>query len=339
MNGERVTLEELKRKVLDLGVSDRELRGFFLGEAGASRGLVPGITVNRQRVEVAREEEFSLAGDVLGGFFGRLYRLRRALEFNADIALDPRRPVIVAEGDSWFQFPALLQDVVDQLHQRGFAMRCDSMPGDTLANMLAMGQYLPAIEAQLSAGRDLRAFIFSAAGNDVIGTNAAGTSVLEAVLRPFEPGQDDPAFYCGTDAFAAQLQIVEDGYRRIAGEVARLRPDLPVIVHGYDHAIPGGHPGDPRHPSYAAPDEWLGRPLRRRGLLPPDLQRRVVAVMIDRLYERLGRVAQAFPRTVRVIDLRGTNAVMERWNDEIHPNDDGFARVAAHFAQALEAVA
>src|SRR5690606_7397844 len=61
-------------------------------------------------------------------------------------------------------------------------------------------------------------------------------------------------------------------------------PKLPVICHSYDFAIPGGGPGDPRRPRYAAQDHWLGRPMREMlNITDPTLQREIVAVMIARL--------------------------------------------------------
>ena len=117
--------------------------------------------------------------------------------------------------------------------------------------------------------------------------------------------------------------------------VAALQPDLPVLIHGYDYALPGGHAPDPRHPFYAAQDKWLGQPFARLGIHDEALQRAIVERMINHLYARLERLAQEFPRSARIVDVRGCNPAKELWNDEVHPTDPGFSRVSARFRASL----
>jgi hypothetical protein len=113
-----------------------------------------------------------------------------------------------------------------------------------------------------------------------------------------------------------------------------------VICHGYDYVIPGGAPGDERHPLWARQDQWIGRAMREDlGITDPRLQRAIVRLMIDRLNERIrslcgGNNPHGAFRTAFHVDVRGT-VVGSLWADELHPTDAGYARVAQRFVAVL----
>jgi hypothetical protein len=116
-------------------------------------------------------------------------------------------------------------------------------------------------------------------------------------------------------------------------------PRLPILIHGYDYAIPGGHPGEWRSPSWAAVDEWLGAPFAEKGIRDLELQRAIVRLLIDALYDMLGRVAGDGAATgVHVVDVRGTLR-REDWADEIHGTSTAFIKVADLFRAKLEEAA
>ena len=52
----------------------------------------------------------------------------------------PKDLTIVAEGDSWFDYP-LKKDVIDYLIKRGYAIKKFSKAGDTLENMIYGSDY------------------------------------------------------------------------------------------------------------------------------------------------------------------------------------------------------
>jgi hypothetical protein len=120
-------------------------------------------------------------------------------------------------------------------------------------------------------------------------------------------------------------------------------PGRPVLIHGYDHALPGGYAGDPRKPFYAAPNQWMGRYLSgaKLGFKDHQFQARIIRIMIDRLNEmqiRLcggnhpgGAYAQAWH-----VDVRGTMTRDSEWADELHPTDASFRKVAQAFHDTLK---
>ena len=68
----------------------------------------------------------------------------------------------------------------------------------------------------------------------------------------------------------------------------------------------------------------------------PELQRAIIAVLIDRLNRTLETLANQFSNTVFYVDCRGAVADA-RWHDELHPTNDGYASVAERFAQVIDA--
>lgn len=335
----KITLEELEAKLLDIDVPDRELRPYFTGDRRRSGAFEPVLRPDPRRVEMEAAEEGVVAAASAMDWGNRFARWRRRLRFRRRLLTTPDPRILVAEGDSWFQFPILIDDVVDQLDQ-SWLVSCRSAAGDTLANMVfGAPEYM--LDLEELRGR-VTAFLLSGGGNDVVGEDKdSGRAVLLGLLRPFEAGR--PAeWYVDTDAFRETLAFCERAYRRVIEDVAREHPNLPVLLHGYDHAIPFGGAGDPRSPSWARQDEWLAGPMggEQLKIRDPALQRAIVRVMIDRLNETQRRLCGgnvsggAYPRAYHV-DVRGQLLQVTAWADELHPTDVGFTTVAEAFRRVL----
>jgi hypothetical protein len=162
--------------------------------------------------------------------------------------------------------------------------------------------------------------------------------VLPFLLKDFEAGRP-AAWYLDNIALENRFKFIEQCLRTVLTKVAAEFPALPVLVHGYDYAIPGGGPGDPRHPAWAANDRWMGRAMRETlRIQDPALQRDIIALMIDGLNQCLQRLCGAnnpggaFPNAWHVDARRAVNG---RWADELHPTNDGFVSVASRFREVL----
>ena len=129
-------------------------------------------------------------------------------------------------------------------------------------------------------------------------------------------------------------QLVIDTVRAEPGFEA-----LPIFIHGYDYAIPYPFPDvqtDPRNPSYAKKNEWLGEPLDNRGIFDPGLRKALIGLLIDTLYEMLADIAGDSETTgVWLVDCRGAMPDVHDWNDEIHGTSAGFTKIGARFKAAL----
>lgn len=328
----KLPLADLRRMLADPDIPEKTLRQYLRASGDGAGAFDPVVVPDPETVEITEDE---LALESALGFGNAICRYRRKKAFERRIARGDPAPVLVAEGDSWFQFPFLIDDVIDQLN-RDFNVWCISAAGDTAQNIVHLNpEYMRALDAQ--AGR-VQAFLLSAAGNDVIGEDANGVPVLSRLLRQ-NPGAGPVEDLIDRAALDKTLGFLRDSYQKV---IDTIRADarfatLPVIIHGYDYAFPGA-PDDPRNPIYAKPDEWLGGPLRAKGITHPSTQRAVVGYLIDALYDMLfalaGDSAKSF---VHVVDVRKTLFRVTDWVDEIHGTDDGFAMVAEKFRAVIDA--
>jgi hypothetical protein len=330
-----ISMAELQQKILDPHTPEEEIKQYFKANPDTSQPFAPAVIPDPEKVEIAAPAR-DIEAAILSDWANDLSRLRRQTVFETRMILGDSRPVLVSEGDSWFQFPFLLEDVIDHLGDDFNVWSVDAA-GDTLQRMVIdSAEFMQALRKNV---RGVRAFLFSGAGNDVIGKGKDGESILAQILRPFESGR--PAeWYLETEELAKQLRFIEDCYRQVLTNVAAEFPALPVICHGYDYAIPGGFPGDPRRPGWASQDQWLARPLNRLGIRDPALQQNIIRLLIDRLNERIrslcgGNVRNGAFRTAWHVDARGGVDGVRLWADELHPTDSGFARVASRFAHVL----
>lgn len=266
-------------------------------------------------------------------------RIRRYWRFKDALRDHPERPMLISEGDSWFQFPILIDDVIDHLSAHFNIYSLDAA-GDTAQNMV-YGANRARRREYLSALRDYKdqvsGFLFSAAGNDVIGEDPdTGVAVLFDVLKDFNGDITDVEGHIDRVVFDEKLAFLKGAYERMISDirgVAELQ-EMPVFVHGYDYVFPYRWEGDTRDPLHAAQDEWLGEPLSDRNI-PSVLGRKIISAMLDELYNMLDGLA-ASDANVIVVDCRGAMPNLTDWVDEIHGTSDGFAKVASRFKAAID---
>jgi len=330
---ERISMARLQELMADPDTPESELRYYFTAIPSASRPFAPAIIPDPAKVDVAAPD--ALEGAMLMGWANDLCRARRERLFKRRKAEGDRRLVLVSEGDSWFQFPLLLDDVIDRLLSEYNIWSVDAA-GDTLQNMVvANPEYMKALRAHKG---QVRAFLFSGGGNDIVGEDESGQPVISRIVKRFEQGRP-PAWYIDHEPFAAQLRFIEGCYRQVISTVSAEFPGLPIICHGYDHSIPGGAPGDNRRPIWASQTEWLGGPLSKDlGIVDHGLQRAIVRLMVDHLNDRLktlcgGNNPNGAFRNAWHVDARGV--VGSDWADELHPTDRGFRAVGARFLGVL----
>jgi hypothetical protein len=308
----RITVDELGRKLADLSVPEEELAPYFELDPERSTPTRPVLQLNPETVEVpppsdpaGRERSAQLLNGT--NFFSKL---RREARYQAMVASSYRGPRIAAEGDSWFQYPIMLKDVIDWGFEHPYAIYCRSEAGDTLDNMVRRGDYLEALER--TGGRVL---LLSGGGNDMV----AGGNLAEH-LRDFDPALA-PAQYL-RPSFGRILDAAVANIEKIVRATARAFPRAAVICHGYDRPIPNK-------------GKWLGKPMAARGIEDPELQRLITAEMVDRFNTRLLNLANQ-SRRLTYVDCRGV--VKGRWHDELHPTNEGYADVAKRLEAAIERV-
>ncbi len=299
----KITVEELGRKLSDLSIPEADLAQYFQADEIASQAMRPELKLNPDTVKVppATDAEGRARSAELLNSANFICKLRRAARYQQMVSSGSYKgPLIAAEGDSWFEFPFILLDVIDWAFN-DYAVFDRSEAGDTLENMVRRGEYLEALER--TGGRLL---LLSGGGNDMV----AGGNIA-AHLREYDKNLT-PAQYL-LPSFGGVLDDAIANIETIVRNSGRAFPDAAVVCHGYDYTVPND-------------GKWLGKPMATRGIKDPALQKAIAAEMVDRFNSRLLNLANQSPR-VSYVDCRGVVGD-GRWHDELHPTNEGFADVA-----------
>ncbi len=344
MTRERVTLEDLEARLADPDVPDAEIAGFLRPLPGASLPFEPRVVPDPSRVALRPVDRARMELlDVLG-WANAWSRRRRLQRFERRFEGGDGAPVLVSEGDSWFQFPFFLRDVIDQLEPH-YLVYCLAAAGDTIANMTGSGREYVTPLVHRKIGPRVRGLLFSAGGNDILGSEPGPDGerpVLETLLRRRRPGLA-PTEHLREDELAVRLDRIEAGFRQVLETVRDVRPGAFVVGHVYAYALPA-FDGDPREPSWTRHGRWLRQPLERRGFTDRAEQRAIVRALVDRLHERLARLmggncpGGTYPHGY-LVDCRSLLDEHD-WADEIHPTDApgrGFGKVADAFHRVIQA--
>ncbi|MEZ5908998.1 MAG: trypsin-like peptidase domain-containing protein [Hyphomicrobiaceae bacterium] len=221
----------------------------------------------------------------------------------------------VAEGDSWFQYPIFVKDTIRHLSD-DYAIYSLAGAGDTMRHMASSGDVLKAIEQIRPDG-----VLLSGGGNDLLGEGA-----LNLYLRAYRPGDDPRA--CLKEPLEQAIGQVIYFYKVLIEDILRRDPKLKIFAHGYDRGWPDGESG-----------RWLGLPMMGCGIKDTELQRAITAEIIERFSARLRAFEADYAGNFHFVDCLGAvGPVRERWYDELHPSDAGFAEVAQRFRQRIRSV-
>ena len=243
---------------------------------------------------------------------------------------------LVAEGDSWFDYP--FNDVLSELEDRhGYDVESVAHKGDPIETM-AYGEgqleaFARLVEKVLARGTPLKAVLLSGGGNDLAGDEFA---LLLDHARSAAPGLNDGVVsgIIGRRVRNAYIMILQKITDVCVGKIGT---PVPILVHGYDYAVPDGR-------GFMGgwgplPGPWLEPGFRAKGF--HDLRARIdmMAAIIDQFNVMLKKVAALFPHVYHV-DLRSTlpnrpAIYKDWWANELHPTGRGFLRVAARFADRL----
>lgn len=305
---DRIHYSHLQRMLLDDTVSDDALKPYLKIDKAHSTPLGPRLVPDEETVELP--DKRGIVGLSVGLLNARAQR-RRAANYARKMETGWQGMRLLAEGDSWFEYPILLKDVIDHLED-DYAIYCTSAAGDTLTNMISG---LPEIERLIRQVKP-DAFLFSGGGNDI-----AGPELLDNLFDA-EPGRNRPEDYLD-GGFQSSLDRIKAQYSALFSRLTTKFPDLKIFCHGYDwpFPMPDGH--------------WLS-PAMLKKKIPAELQAPILKTMIDRFYTLLNELAAEHNGKVSIVDCRGVVGERENWFDELHPLDPGFGRAAAMFRTAIE---
>ncbi len=246
-------------------------------------------------------------------FANGIARMRRRIRFDRMLADGYKGPVLVSEGDSWFQYPIKLEDTIDHLYAKGFAVRSLDAAGDTLETCSRT--------AKTSRTRSARPRPRSSCSPPAATTRSAVATCAPTCVT------STPRYRAAhvLPSFEQLLDHALAMYERVLRDVEAL-PGVVTICHGYDYVIPNA-------------GKWLGKPMISRGIKDGAVQRGIAAHMIDRFNERLRQLVARFGERAIHVDARGAvGNTLNVWYDELHPKNPGYGRVAERFEAAIQSV-
>lgn len=247
------------------------------------------------------------------------------------------RDVLIAEGDSWFDYP--FHDVLRILEDHhGYDVESVAHKGDRVEEMAytdgQLEEFTRLIEKILRRKTIPRAILLSGGGNDLAGKE------FGMLLNHFASaiaGLNDSIVEGVIDERAKMAYItIISKVTRVCQQ--RIGQSLPIIIHGYDYSVPDGRGflGG----WWFLPGPWLEPGFREKGFSQLQDRINLAKDLIDRFNEMLQDVA-SLPNFnhVHYIDLRGILSVSSNykddWANELHPTEDGFEKVTAQFAQTI----
>jgi hypothetical protein len=336
----KITISEARKILLNPAASRTEIEKYLIADPLHSRPFSPSFTFNPETVDLAamnvnEETQGQLAFD----FANKIERTNRERMFKKAIDKDKTRPVLYAEGDSWFQFPFLIEDLIDNLGNE-YLIFDTSRAGDTLKNMLDIdnAEYLDTLTKLIHLDElNVCGFLFSGAGNDVIGADESNESYLKSMVKDYDSTKSLD-WHLDTAATLERLSFIESSYRSLLQSIEsrfplKAFPQLKVYIHGYDYVQVKSL--QERNSSRPYPPNWTGDPLRVHKFPDNATGSALLRILIDKLNAITKKVCDENPRGV-YIDLRGT-VLPTQWEDELHPTSQGFKSASKQFSAALKA--
>ncbi len=238
---------------------------------------------------------------------------------------------LVAEGDSWFDYPG--SDILDWLQRFGYDVESVARAGDR-AEMMAFGsgqldKFATAVEKVIGRGATPKAILLSGGGNDIAGTEFA--FLLNHAGSPRE-GFNESIVTGVID------ERVRDAYLHIIARVTlicerMLGSPVKILLHGYGDVVPDG---DGVLGGWGPlPGPWLRPGFIEKGFNNLAANTESMKKLMDRFNKMLRGVAGQFAH-VTYVDLRPVlPATKKLWANELHPKEQGFKLAAEKLAALL----
>jgi hypothetical protein len=233
----------------------------------------------------------------------------------------------LSEGDSWFDYP-MCPNLIDLLDvSENLAVKRLEMCGDIVSRMIGTYPDWAGLEnlIEIAHEENPRIILFSGGGNDMVGTGD-----IEGMFAPFVEGAPIE-YYLDTEQWARKITSLHDAYTVLATQLGVVAP---IFAHGYDYFVPAW-----KAVHYDGINvrigPWVIREMEKMQIMSAVLQRSIGRLMITRFNEMLADVAAHAPGQFVHVDLRGTLDPDNDWANEIHPTEEGFAKLAVRFSSAM----
>lgn len=245
----------------------------------------------------------------------------------------PNRMRIIAEGDSWVSHPLpRCTNLAVQLHRYLWNaelpnnMLSTGKVGDLLLHMGAT-QQLKVLKRLLSKRQARPDILFlSAGGNDILYHDDASLRV-DKLLKAGTPGK--PKTYICESVWKQHKQLLKCALLNILALARVYAPRLKIVMHTYDAIYPREKGAEiPIFGRIKGP--WVWPYLENIGVSPHQA-REAIRYLLGDFYLLLTKLSAQHTQ-LEVINTLGTlpdlpdwRRDVTHWDDEIHPNKQGFA--------------
>lgn len=238
---------------------------------------------------------------------------------------------ILAEGDSWFDFPFggkafRSGDVIARLKERlDLPILNEAVRGDEVRQLLGVEQRQRIEELLNDDELDFNVLLFSGGGNDIVG------DAFCLWINDRSAVGGDPGRAVNQTAFNHALGVVRSGYQQlieIRDQAARNTPgrSITLFLHAYDFARPTGK-------DVCGYGPWLKPSLHYRGWTNMEEGAAIVRTVLTGFRQMLEDLASRSTDVI-VVDTQQALGPTD-WNDELHPNRAGFGKIAERFHEAI----
>ena len=239
---------------------------------------------------------------------------------------NPDKVRILAEGDSWFAYPRQFffagadSNITDHLADRDdLSILNTSSSGDELAQMISGDQKFKLLKNIRHLDLDL--LLFSGGGNDILGKYDFGFLLNEKEA-------DHSWRDClREESISLKMDQIRLAYRELIMRVTDIRPELKIVTHTYDFALPSDV-GYRVFDLFPMTKSWLKPYLVEKKITRFEDQRLIIREILLRFKKVLKKLEMEFPERLYVVDTQGL-LKREHWRNEIHPTPEGFRIIAA----------
>jgi len=226
----------------------------------------------------------------------------------------PNKTQLLVEGDSWFDIPTS-KHIVQQINHKGnYNILNLASSGDEAMEMMTWEQKKKIHQLLLDEDNDynFKALLFSGGGNDIVGPE------IWHMFVDYQPGMS--ALDCfNLPMLDVKINQITYAYKELIIIRDNLKPDLPIITHTYDKAIPSGKGAYIGPIRVAGP--WIKPSLDLRNI-PKEIHQKIVIHLLGKLKDSL-LALENNSNNFHVVNSFGTiNG--NQWKDELHPKSDGF---------------
>lgn len=250
---------------------------------------------------------------------------------------------IISEGDSWFSYPLAGQNLMDHLMIK-FAgtinyLRLESTGHEAtyMFSDINSGQLKKLIK--LVSDFSVPVVLISAGGNDIVGK-------CLSQLLPNARNSTDIDTLIESTKLQNRFNTIKTAYVNMIEGLIKVQPKIQILAHSYDYPPVTGKsaPITINNIGMAAPliklmkevGPWIKPYLIDKGLTNEEAQQKFTNILIDKFHDDILEPLNNIYTAFNYVDLRGVLKTQEVfWNDEIHPNSNGFSQLCDVFWEKL----